>query len=343
VFAPLCALLAASLTLSPAPSAALRDGAPVMIPPEALTPVPPPPPRGALPFLASLADGSGATLPLPVGLTVTGLFQGEDILPKQLRVGVHRDGEQVQAVDAAFVQFGTVHTQVQNVLARADAWIFPFFNLYGFVGETWSQTKSVIVRPLLLDIETDSKGVTAGFGGTLAGGWGTLFFVALDMNFAWTSLDILTQPQRTMTFTPRAGHVFKPEWTGNRDLTLWLGTTYEEFQGDVVGSASLAGNVPDNVAALLPADYGVWLNGLPSDQRAAVSTLLGQLVQATGRAEDAAHARADFTLQLKTRRSNTLLVGGELQLDPQWQVRVEAGFLGSRATVMAGLTCRMGL
>ena len=339
----LCALLAAVLTLPSAPGPALRDGAPVMIPPGALTPAAPLPPRGPLPLLAHLADGSGAKLPLPVGLAVTGLLQGEDILVKHLQVGVHRDGELAQPVDAAFVQFGAVHTRVQNVIARADAWLFPFFNLYGFLGETWSQTKSVIVRPLLLDIETDSKGVTAGFGGTLAGGVGTLFFVALDLNFAWTSLDVLTQPQRTMTFTPRAGHTFTPHWTGDRDLTLWFGTTYQEFQGDVVGSASLAGNVPDNVTALLPPDYGVWLNGLPSGQRAAVSTLLGQLVTATGKPEDAAHARADFALQLKTRRSNTLLVGGELQLEPQWQIRVEAGFLGARATVMAGLTCRMGL
>jgi hypothetical protein len=341
VFAPFCALLAALLPLPPAPGPALLDGAPVLIPPEALTPVAPPPKRGPLPLLAHLAEG--AKLPLPVGLTVTGLLQGEDILVKQLHVGVHRDGELALPVDAAFVQFGSVHTQVQNVLARADAWVLPFLNLYGFLGETWSQTRTVIVRPLLLNIETDSKGITAGFGGTLAGGVGTLFFVALDLNFAWTNLDILTQPQRTMTFTPRAGHVFKPRWTGDRDLTLWLGTTYEEFQGDVIGSASLAGNVPDNVAALLPPDYGVWLAGLPADQRAAVSTLLGQLVNATGRPEDAAHARADFALQLRTRRSNTLLVGGELQVDPQWQFRVEAGLLGARATVMAGLTCRMGL
>jgi hypothetical protein len=36
-------------------------------------------------------------------------------------------------------------------------------------------------------------------------------------------------------------------------------------------------------------------------------------------------------------------VGGELQLDPQWQARVEASFLGARVTLLAGLTCRMGL
>ena len=318
--------------------AAQRPAAPA----PALDPVPvrEPPPQsfGALPFLAGLAAKAGVTLPLPLGLTVIGLAQGEDILVREINVGLGGG----PLIDLSFAQFSSVRTRVQNLLVRGDAWLFPFLDLYAIAGGTWEQTRTTLTRPLNLDFQTDAHGLTVGFGGTLAWGIEPVGFLTLDANLSWTDLDILSQPQRTLTLAPRVGHRFLSQTRQGRVLSVWVGTLFEEFQGRVVGSVPLGGSVPANVLAILPADFGDWRDALPASQRNNADEVLNQLVKATT-GPNAASARAAFDLVIKTRHSNTLLVGGELQLDQQWQLRAEGGLLGSRTSAHASITYRFGL
>ena len=315
-----------------APAPSLDPASPVAVP------EPRPQPSGTLPFLGDLAARAGVTLPLPLGLTLIGLAQGEDILSRQLQVGL--GGGPLVPLD--FAEFESVRTRVQNVLLRGDAWVFPFLDLYVVAGGTWEQTKTVLTRPLKLDFQTDAHGLTVGFGGTLAWGIEKIGFLTLDANLSWTDLDILSQPQRTFTLAPRAGHRFVSQTRPDRALTVWVGTIFEEFEGHVIGSVPLGNSVPPNVLAILPADYGDWLNTLTPGQRVNVTAVLDQLIKATTGPNGAA-ARADFDLVIKPRHSNTLLIGGELQLDQQWQLHAEGGLLGSRTSAHAGVTYRFGL
>ena len=326
----LCTSVPASALEGPAAPASAVD--PIAVPEPRLQP------SGALPFLGDLAAKAGVVLPLPVGLTLLGLAQGEDILPREISVGLGGGA----LIPLEFAEFQSVRTRVQNVLLRGDAWVFPFLDLYVVAGGTWEQTKTVLTRPLKLEFETDAHGLTVGFGGTLAWGIEGYGFITLDGNLSWTDLDILSQPQRTLTLAPRVGHRFVSQTRPHRALSVWVGTLFEEFQGRVIGSVPLGGSVPANVLAILPADYGDWLNALPADQRANVSEVLNQLIKATT-GPNAASARASFDLVIKTRHSNTLLVGGELQLDEHWQTRAEGGLLGSRTSAHASITYRFGL
>ena len=292
---------------------------------------------GPLPFLAEEAAKAGVVLPRPIGLTLVGQLQGEDILSHELNVGLGG----ATKLNADFVEFGNIRARVQNLILRGDVWVLPFLDVYALAGGTWSQTRTELIRPISLVIDTDAHGVTLGFGATIAWGIEPYGFLSLDGNLEWTDLDILSQPQRTGTLTPRAGHRFVSQTVPERVLTLWVGSNLEFFFGRVLGSTVL-GSAGAGGGPPLPPDFGDWLSRLSPAQQQAVGDLLSQLIKAT-QGPNAANARADFDLVVKTRRTANLLVGGELQLDRRWQFRAEGGLLGARSSVNANVTYRFDL
>jgi hypothetical protein len=293
-----------------------------------------------LPFLGAAAAKMGIGLPLPVGLTLLGQLQREEILVRDLHVGLGG----APLIDSAFVSFGGVTTRVQNLLVRGDVWILPFLNIYGVAGGTWESTTVHIQRPLDFTTVQDSHGLSIGFGGTLAWGIEPYGFITVDANVVWTDLGILNQPQRTVTLTPRLGHRFVSNTNKDRALSLWAGLMLEDFQGRVVGNIPFAGLLPGTATAgiPLPADFAQWLTALSPEQQRAVEQLLIQLTN-LGAKPDAANARTDFDLVIATRRSANLIVGGEMQLSEHWQIRAEGGFLGTRTNVLGSLTWRFAL
>lgn len=78
-----------------------------------------------------------------------------------------------------------VPTTTHNGVFRADAWIFPFLNVYGLLGETAGVTRPEVVFPNAEFWETDVQYDRFSYGGgmTLAGGR-KAFFLTLDANYA---------------------------------------------------------------------------------------------------------------------------------------------------------------
>jgi len=348
----LCAAQAARAnvdTLPSAPAAATRPAAPAAGDvPESPNPIKPagdpnPEEEYELPFFGVDARKSGATLPLPVGLTVIGQYQREDIRVHDLQVGLV-GGQPL--IDASFVGFNGLTTRVRNLMARGDIWLFPFLNLYGIAGESWSSTTVSITRPVNVITEVDSQGVTLGFGGTLAWGiegWG---FVTVDANLTWSDQEILSSPQRTLTVTPRVGHRFVSESNQARAYTIWMGASMEEFESQTVGSiplnSALPGGSNSSIISLLPSDFAQWEGTLTPAQRASVSQLFGQFIQAQ-QGPNAANSRAQFSLDLNPRKAWNMVLGGSMDLNRHWQLMGEGGFFGSRTSVMGNISYRFGI
>ena len=148
----------------------------------------------ALPFLANLALDRGYELPLPLGLSGVFYYVERDIEITDIRVGV--DGAPVRSV-SQFLNAGS-RSHVTVAVARIDAWLLPFLNVYGMVGyvKNDTTTKGTATIPNLigpgsrsfqLSARTQLEGFMGGGGVTLAAGYKS-FFVMGDVNYSQTDI-----------------------------------------------------------------------------------------------------------------------------------------------------------
>ncbi|NDV19393.1 hypothetical protein GO013_08175 [Pseudodesulfovibrio sp. JC047] len=191
-----------------------------------------------LPLWGEEARAQGYTLPLPFGLSLTSLVQRQE--PKitdlkfgfgtpSARPGITLDGSEVISA---------------TMLARADVWLFPFMNVYGFGGVIAGHADldinvngftlgGVAVDDFQLNIESDYTGYTGGIGVTFAGGY-KQYFGSVDMNMARTQLDFLDGEIETYTVTPRVGILVDSEQYGKGNV--WAGVMYLNLEERLHGS-----------------------------------------------------------------------------------------------------------
>src|SRR3954471_2085577 len=115
-----------------------------------------------LPIWGKGAREKGFDLPLPLGLGVSYTYIHQNMVVSDVRI---RDRPlNLDLRDAAT----TTHTGV----IRADAWVLPFLNVYGLVGQTIGDTKPVLVFPngQVYKSKVDYERFSYGGGLTLAGG-----------------------------------------------------------------------------------------------------------------------------------------------------------------------------
>jgi hypothetical protein len=171
-----------------------------------------------LPIWGRDAREKGFDLPLPFGTALTYTYIHQNMVVSEVQVEGRPLGVTIR--DAATV----THTGV----FRADAWLFPFLNVYGLFGETAGVTKPALVfsNGQVLESEVDYNRFSYGGGLTLAGGW-KAWFVTLDAN--WTTGDIVSkergqvgdEPIQSFTFAPRFGTLFTSGRLGAG--SIWIG------------------------------------------------------------------------------------------------------------------------
>jgi hypothetical protein len=89
-----------------------------------------------LPFLADEALKWGYELPLPRGMSVLYYYVQRDIEISDVRAGIN--GAPLRNV-SNFVNLGS-KSHVNVVVARFDAWLLPFVDVYGLAGSVWNNT-----------------------------------------------------------------------------------------------------------------------------------------------------------------------------------------------------------
>jgi hypothetical protein len=189
-----------------------------------------------LPIWGKDACARGYVLPRPFGISLGYMRQDQPF-----DVGdVFVNGVDVKTPGIAVVN--EVQNEETTFTLRLDAWILPFWNVYGILG----QTDGEAVGPLQVDLAPVFPGLCAlpgnncqvdtrfridyqadvtGLGTTLAGGYKD-FFGMIDLNYTEADLDISSTDAEATVISARVG------WNGQLGGfkgVLWVGAMYQDI------------------------------------------------------------------------------------------------------------------
>jgi hypothetical protein len=192
------------------------------------------------------------------------------------------------------------------------------------------------------------------------------YWLALDMNFAWTDVSALDKPVFTFVFGPRFGKTIKlkdPE----KNIAFWVGGFRVKFTSETTGSLNLSDVLPlDGLQDKVDQGFekiddaqeqvDSWWNALPPAEQAnpinearyntanrALETTSNLLTAVDGALSNAENATVQYSLDKNLKNKWNFIVGSQLQLSRHWMLRAEFGFLGSRQQFITGLQYRFGL
>lgn len=190
-----------------------------------------------LPIWGKAACQQGYVLPRPFGVSLGFMHQDQPFDVGNVVV----NGIDVKTPGLAVVN--EVQNEESTVTLRLDAWILPFWNVYGILGRTEGDADG----PLLVDLapifpglckladnncQVDTKfkldytADVAGLGTTIAGGYKS-FFGMMDINRTTANLDISTSDAEATVFSSRIG------WNGQLGGftgVLWVGAMYQDIE-----------------------------------------------------------------------------------------------------------------
>lgn len=198
-----------------------------------------------LPFLSHLALDRGYELPLPLGVQFVYTNMKTEMEITSVEVGFSGNPP------SQTVPIGSenLSNDTQNLITRFDAWVLPFMNVYGLVGQTWidSSLDLTVNGPgngnVTLPIRVTTDGLTYGYGTTLAAGYKSWFF-SVDANKTYVDLDELDSKIKKRTVGIRTGfqgslHKLKG--------AVWLGAMHIERETTLDGSFNLENSLLDPV------------------------------------------------------------------------------------------------
>jgi hypothetical protein len=189
-----------------------------------------------LPIWGKAACERGYVLPRPFGISVGYMHQDQPFDVNEVFV----NGVDVKTPGVAVVN--EVQNEESTYTLRFDAWILPFWNVYGILGRTDGEA----IGPLQIDLEPvfpilcglpgnnceldttfriNYKADVMGFGTTIAGGYKD-FFGMVDYNRTTADLDISVTDAKATVISSRIGWNGKlGEFTG----VLWVGAMYQDI------------------------------------------------------------------------------------------------------------------
>jgi len=191
-------------------------------------------------IMGDKVEEMGHELPLPFGVGLNFITLKRGIEVKDIKV--ERGGNQLDVSDIIDVD---ATTHVDTLMARVDAWILPFLNVY-FMGGYLENTSEVDVTftiPLPgpggnstnINVQSggDLTGTLWGGGIQLAAGYDE-FFLMLDGNYVYSELDsLLDEVIQEAIYSARTGWNGK---FGKVPTRIWLGGMYWDAGRTVKGT-----------------------------------------------------------------------------------------------------------
>lgn len=325
-----------------------------------------------LPIWGAKAVEAGFDIPYSAGLGINYLWQESKVKINELSVGVNNS--QLFDLDEV-IRFNDATATSNIVNIRPDIWLFPFLNVYGIIATSetstavdfgvWAPNGTSTEEIFNYKTTANFNATSLGFGITptvgVGGGW-----LALDMNFTWTDIPELDEPNYSFVFGPRLGKSFqlaKPE----RNVAVWVGGFRVKFGGDLTtGGLKLSEVLPDDGNFQGKIDNGLtaidtkgqelddWYNDLSPPQKAVNAVKYNAALKAlgganallsglSGAAGNAANSTINYSLNKRLKDKWNFITGAQFQYNKHWMIRAEAGFLGSRKQALVGLQYRFGL
>ncbi|MFA9438031.1 hypothetical protein ACDA63_00170 [Uliginosibacterium sp. sgz301328] len=219
----------------------------------------------ALPFFAQRVIDQGYDLPNPYDIGVS-LFSGDqEYHLSDLKIGFN--GASPQTLD--FVNFTRTEIHTRSYQVQGGAWIFPFLNVYGILGQVHGEGDIDISIPgrdlmnylgvsgcnlparLQPDLcsktlsgtaKPNYRGNSYGVGMTVAGAWHQIFF-ALPITYVLTDASISDSPARALNIAPRVGWSQPLKDLGS--VVYYVGGTYLRSTSNLTGEFTF--NTADTV------------------------------------------------------------------------------------------------
>ncbi len=262
------------------------------------------------PFFGKKLRNKGYSLPLPfgVGVSFIAIKQTNKLSDFNLIINDEKIPYDLEFYNMVSADY--------NFTFRPDFWLFPFLNVYGIAGYTRGSVNPTIlvpgisfddpilgpidiVKPFTLSDEIIYSGTTFGVGGILAGGFKSFFF-AIDYNYTWSKMDIISPVLRAQTITPRIGVMlegFKTLGTGS----LYIGGMYLDFKQEITDEVSLREIDPE------------------------IADIIGDTLQ--------------YNMLLQAKHPLNFLIGGSWTFHPRMTWVVEAG-VGDRTQILTSIDFR---
>ena len=177
-------------------------------------------------------------------------------------------------------------------------------------------------------------------GGVFAGAIGPLI-VQGDFTMAWTFMDNLNEPARSVVAGLRAGYLYRFRNKPTRNITFLFGGQYLGINPDgsgVVDLEKLVGITPDDKSRALE-QLDQWYAGLTDTEQ----RVLAPIYDGASRwlsSEDP--VSLDYTFKKALPYPVSLNVGLNLQWNKRYSFLANYSFLGSRNQIVLGLTYRFG-
>ena len=276
----------------------------------------------ALPFLAQQVMDLGFDLPNPYGAGLVGARIRQELVLDGLEVGFNQ--KERQPID--WVNFGQPRAEQSALQAKADAWLFPFMNVYAVVGKIDGRANfelgvpgdklleffglgalckpplgppaQICSQTLTTQAQPRYNGENVGVGVNLAMGW-SRFFVTLPITYVWSNVNLVDTTIEALNISPRIGVTGDVGEMGM--IAAFIGATYLDANIDLTGS------------------FEFDTAGVPG---------LGDT------------SSLDFKISQRNKDKWNYVVGANWDVSRKWSVMIEAGVGGSRENLMAGFNYR---
>jgi hypothetical protein len=298
------------------------------------------------PILGAKVYEKGAQLPLPWGVMLNSFYGRQGVILDNLNVGFQSNNINVPLTDVdRIVNFNKINASALSINVRPDLWVLPFWNVYGVIGKTYTTTEVQLDYPVDLYTLVNVDGYTYGFGNTLAFGFGPVFAV-IDGNWTWTDLENLEQPVNTNVLSIRIGNFIKfKKSKKDAGIALWAGAMRVRTGGTSYGTIKISEvfpNSPEEVDRIVN-EYWEWYGGLdPLDPKKVIAEkvfnpIIDNIANSAGTGEIL------YSFDKRPAQEWNMIVGGQYQIDPRWQLRFEVGVLGERKQALLSFNYRFGI
>ncbi len=301
--------------------------------------VPPPEYPYTFPILGDKAVAAGFNLPLPAGIMLNYISMDQLVAIDALKVGFN----DIDPVDLNFIEFSEIRGVTSGLTIRPDLWIFPFLNVYGLFGYGNTETHVSIVYPFKMNTIAHLEGYLYGFGVTTAMGVGN-FWLAADLNNSWSDLDLLEDPVRVTVAGLRLGKTIVLNKEKQKNVAFWGGGMYQNIDVKTVGKIELNelfDSADQSVLDGMEEFYQGWLDDMRPGQALIVDKLIQGLRDKLA-GNNTEGTTVSYDLEKRPMYNWNVIVGGQYQFNPRWQLRSELG-LGWRQSFLITLNYRFGL
>ncbi|MDG3584045.1 hypothetical protein [Galbibacter pacificus] len=296
-----------------------------------------------LPIYGDRVQKLGHDLPLPFGIMVN--YVGQETRLDITNMQLSFDGSEF--VPMEFIQFDTVKNTAHVVNVRADAWIFPFWNVYALYARTQSSNNIELISPFEFEIPTEPTADTYGMGTVLAYGSGNYFAVA-NFNAAWSHISSLNEPVFGTVTSFRVGRSF-----GFRkryhNINLSIGLQHQYLARNSTGSLPLKDvfsrfdqaklqEIKDEIG---DAAHN-WYDDLRPSQKIIVDKLVTEIDNwLAGRTPG--DAKLGYRFDKEPLGSVSLQLGVQYNHGKSWWYRMETGIGRGRVQILLSANYRFGL